>query len=154
MSQNAELTLVLVKPDGLQRGLAGSIMSRLENRGLKLVASKLIHMDESLAKAHYMAHKDKPFFSGLVEFITSSPVLAMVWQGKDAVRVVRNSMGATNPTEAEPGTIRGDMAIDIGLNLVHGSDSTDTARKEIELFFSKTDILEYTRDIDRWIIES
>ena len=122
MSQNAELTLVLIKPDGLQRGLAGTIMSRLENRGLKLVASKLIHMDESLAEANYMAHKDKPFFPRLVKFITSSPVLAMVWEGKDSVRVVRNTMGATDPTKADPGTIRGDMAIDIGLNLVHASD--------------------------------
>lgn len=154
MSQNAERTLVLVKPDGLQRGLAGTIMSRLENRGLKLVASKLIHMDEALAEAHYMAHKGKPFFPGLVKFITSSPVLAMVWEGKDSVRVVRNTMGATDPTKADPGTIRGDMAIDIGLNLVHASDSTDTAHQEIQLFFSKTEILEYTRDIDRWITES
>ena len=154
MAQTTEGTLVLIKPDGIQRGLMGAIISRLEARGLKLVAAKLIQMDQELARSHYQVHAGKPFFAGLVAFTTSSPVLAMVWQGKDAVEVVRKTMGTTDPVKAEPGTIRGDMAINIGRNLVHGSDSMETAQQEISLFFSEKEILDYPRDIEGWVTES
>ena len=149
-----ERTLVLVKPDGVQRALVGEIISRLERRGLKIVAMKMIKMDRGLAERHYAAHSQKPFFKGLVSFITSGPVVAMVLEGKSAVQVVRSAMGATAPLDSAQGTIRGDLALDIGANLTHGSDSDETARKEIGLFFSEGEVLEYARDVDRWIIES
>ena len=149
-----ERTLVLAKPDALQRGLAGTIIARLEARGLKIVALKLIRLDRALAQRHYAAHVDKPFFSGLVEFITSAPVIAMVVEGREAVEVVRRTMGETDPAKAEPGTIRGDLALDIGRNLVHGSDSPEAARQEIALFFDEAEILDYRRDTDPWITES
>ena len=147
-------TLVLVKPDGMQRGLAGTILTRLEGRGLKIVGLKLIHIETELARRHYAAHEGKPFFQPLVEYITSSPVMALVLEGPNAVDVVRNTMGATNPVNAAPGTIRGDLALDIGRNLIHGSDSPESASHEIGLFFSEGEVLSYPRDADRWITES
>lgn len=136
-------TLVLLKPDAVQRGLVGEIISRLERRGLKIMTMKMIWMDKELADRHYAIHKDKPFFAGLVEFITSGPIIAAVFQGEDAVEVVRQAMGETDPARARPGTIRGDLAQDIGRNLIHGSDSEETAKREIDLFFSKKEILNY-----------
>jgi nucleoside-diphosphate kinase len=149
-----EQTLVLIKPDGIQRGLAGTIIDRLEQRGLKIVGMKLIHMDETMAKRHYGIHEDKPFFNDLVSYITSSPIVAMVLEGPGAVDVVRKTMGETNSGNAAPGTIRGDFALTIGRNLVHGSDSLENAGKEINLFFKKEEIISYDKDIDSWIIES
>ena len=146
-----ERSLVLIKPDAVQRGLVGEVISRLENKGLKFVAMKMIHMDKSLAEKHYAIHKDKLFFKDLVSFIISSPIIAIVFQGDNAVKVIRRSMGETNPVESASGTIRGDYAISIEHNLIHGSDSTQNADKEINLFFSSEEILDYSRDIDRWI---
>ena len=148
-----EQTLVLVKPDGVQRGLVGEVISRLERRGLKLVAMKLMQVDDALARRHYGEHVDRPFFSGLVQFITSAPVAAMVWQADNAVEVVRNTMGVTSPAAATPGTIRGDFGIDIGRNLVHGSDSVESAEREVALFFDLGEILDYSRSTDPWITE-
>ena len=148
-----ERTLVLLKPDAVQRGLVGKLVSRLEARGLKLVAMKLMVADEALARRHYTEHTDKPFFRGLVEFITSGPLVAMVVEGADAISVVRSIMGATDPRDAAPGTVRGDLAMSIGLNLVHGSDSAESAAREIDLFFEKDEILRYDRNLDRWIYE-
>ena len=136
-------TLVLLKPDALERGLVGEIISRLEGQGLKIVAMKMIRVDGALARRHYAVHEGKPFFQGLVEFITSRPVIAAIFEGEDAVAVVRNAMGETDPARSAPGTIRGDLAQDIGRNLIHGSDSEETAEKEIDLFFSKSEILSY-----------
>lgn len=136
-------TLVLLKPDALERGLVGEIISRLEGQGLKIVAMKMIWVDEALAKRHYAIHEGKPFFEGLVEFITSRPIIAAIFEGEDAVAVVRSTMGDTDPARAAPGTIRRDLAEDIGRNLIHGSDSEETAEKEIGLFFSKSEIFSY-----------
>ena len=149
-----ELTLVLIKPDAVQRGLAGEVISRLESRGLKIVAMKMLQMDEAKATRHYEPHVGKQFFKGLVEFITSSPLIAMVLQGENAVEMTRSTMGATNPLNATPGTIRGDLATDIGRNLIHGSDSLDTAQKEIKIFFPPEDIVDYARSAEPWITES
>jgi nucleoside-diphosphate kinase len=146
-----ERTLVLIKPDAVQRGLVGEIISRLEKRGLKIVALKMLQMDRELAQTHYALHKGKPFFESLVEFITSSPLVAAVFEGKKAVEVVRKMMGETDPLQSSAGTIRGDFGLDIGLNLIHGSDSTESAAREIHLFFSDEEILSYQRDLDRWI---
>ncbi|MBI2936147.1 MAG: nucleoside-diphosphate kinase [Chloroflexi bacterium] len=146
-------TLILIKPDALQRGLAGAIISRLEQRGLKMVGMKLLKVDLSLAQRHYAAHQGKPFFKGLVEFITSSPVMAMVLQGKDAIEVVRQAMGSTDPVKAAPGTIRGDWGLAIGRNLIHGSDSPEAAEKEISLFFSPEELVDWPRDTEPWITE-
>jgi len=148
-----ERTLVIVKPDGVQRALIGETISRLERRGLKLIALKMMWIDESLAKKHYAVHKGKPFFEGLIRYITSAPVVVMVWEGPRAIQVVRNTMGATNPVDAAPGTIRADYALEIGRNLVHGSDGPDTAAREIALFFHEEEILDWSRDTDRWIFE-
>jgi|TARA_B110000263_G_scaffold232230_1_gene228121 nucleoside-diphosphate kinase len=148
-----ERTLVLLKPDAIQRGLSGKIISRLEDKGLKLVAMKLIHVDETLASKHYGEHVGKPFYDSLVGFITSSPLIALSVEGKDAVHVVRNLIGATNPVEALPGTIRGDFGLTIGMNLVHGSDSVESAERELEIFFNNSELLDYGRQIDDWIIE-
>ena len=147
-------TLVLLKPDAVQRGLVGELVSRIERRGLRFAAMKLLVMDKELAHRHYAPHVGKPFFEGLVEFITSGPLVAMVIEGENAVEVVRGIIGATNPVDAAPGTIRGDLATSIGLNLVHGSDSPEEAKREIALFFGPEEIESYSRDIDRWIIES
>ncbi len=147
-------TLVLLKPDAIQRGLVGEIVSRLERRGLRFAAMKLMRVSEDLARRHYAAHVSKPFFPGLVRFITSSPIIAMVVEGENAVELVRATMGATNPQSAAPGTIRGDLAMNIGSNLIHGSDSPEAAEREIGLFFSPGEVLDYKRDVDRWITES
>ncbi len=147
-------TLVLLKPDALQRGLVGEIISRLEARGLKIVAMKMLRIDEALAKRHYQIHEGKSFFERLIDFITSSPVIAAVFEGEDAVDVVRRTMGETDPKKAAPGTIRGDLGLNIGRNLVHGSDSVESAQKEIALYFSPEEMLSYHRDTDRWITES
>ena len=136
-------TLILLKPDAVERKLVGEIISRLEKRGLKIAAMKMIWMDDGLAKRHYAVHEGKPFFEELVEFIISGPIVATVFEGKDAVTEVRSVMGATDPADAAPGTIRADLAEDIGHNLIHGSDSEETAGKEIKLFFSKAEILDY-----------
>ena len=148
-----ERTLVLVKPDAVQRGLVGEVVSRLESRGLKIVAMKMLHMDEEMAARHYAPHVGKPFYQGLAKFITSRPLIAMVLQGPRAVELTRATMGATDPLKSLPGTIRGDLATDIGRNLIHGSDSVETAQTEIGLFFSPGEIQEYGREVDAWVIE-
>ena len=149
-----ERTLVIVKPDGIQRGLVGRIVQRLEQRGLRIAAMKLIQIDDSLARRHYAPHEGKPFFSGLIQYITSGPVVVAVMEGTNAVNCVRQSMGATDPAQADPGTIRADLALEIGRNLVHGSDSVESASKEIEIFFSEDEICGYERSIDQWLFES
>ncbi len=149
-----ERTLVLVKPDGVQRGLTGEILSRLEKTGLKLVALKLLHVDRELAERHYDSHRGKGFFEGLVAYITSRPLVAAIFEGPRAVEVARKTMGATDPAEAGAGTIRGDLALEIGRNVVHGSDSVESAEREIALFFREEEIVGYARDIEPWIIES
>jgi nucleoside-diphosphate kinase len=146
-----ERTLVLVKPDGVQRGLVGEIIGRLERRGLHLVGMKLIRIDRELAERHYAEHRDKPFFSGLVDFITSAPVVAMVWEGPGAVALVRAMMGATDPAAASPGTMRGDYAVSIGANVVHGSDSVHRAAEEIALYFSAGDLVEWESALAVWL---
>ena len=148
-----ERTLILVKPDGIQRGLAGEIIARFEKRGLKLVAMKLLQMSDDLAMRHYGEHEGKPFYESLVAYITSGPVIAMVWEGKEAVAAARATMGSTKPVESTPGTIRGDFGIEIGRNLVHGSDSGLNAEKEIALFFTPEELVNWTRDNERWISE-
>jgi nucleoside-diphosphate kinase len=146
-----ERSLVLIKPDAIQRGLAGEIISRLERKGLKIVAMKLLHVDRNLAQRHYAIHRGKAFFDGLVDFITSSPLIAMVFQGNNAVAIIRQMMGETDPAKASSGSIRGDFGIDITHNLVHGSDSLENAAKEIDLFFSSEEIFDYGRELDTWI---
>ncbi len=148
-----ERTLVLVKPDGVQRGMVGEVILRLERRGIKLVALKMMLVDEALAYRHYGEHEGKPFFQGLVDFITSSPLVAMVLEADDAVEIVRGTMGQTNPKIAAPGTIRGDLGVNIGRNLVHGSDSPESAQREVALFFEEGEILDYNRNNDPWITE-
>ena len=148
-----ERTLVLVKPDGVQRGLVGEVISRLERRGLKLAGLKLMQVDYDLARRHYAEHVARPFFSGLVAFITSGPLVAMVWEGSNAVELVRQIMGATDPVKSAPGTIRADLAVNIGRNLVHGSDKPESAQREIALFFQPQEILDYPRSNDAWITE-
>ena len=138
-----ERSLVLIKPDAMQKGLAGTIISRLENQGIKLVAIKMLHMDKALAERHYAIHADKPFFKDLVEFITSTPIIAAVFEAEGAVEKIRKIMGATDPAKAEPDTIRKDFGTDIQRNSVHGSDSTETAEKEIRLFFTEDEIFDY-----------
>jgi nucleoside-diphosphate kinase len=151
---HVERTLVLIKPDAMQRGLAGEIISRLERRGLRVVAMRLFEMDEELARRHYQEHEDKGFFQGLIAYITASPIVAAVFEGTGAVEVVRKTMGATNPALADAGTIRGDLAVETGRNLIHGSDSLESARREIELFFGSDDVHSYPRDLDRWVFEA
>jgi nucleoside-diphosphate kinase len=148
-----ERTLVIIKPDAVQRGLIGEIVTRFERRGLRIAALKLIHIDEALARRHYAIHEGKPFYEPLIRYITSSPVVVMVLEGNDAIEIVRRTMGATNPTEATPGTIRADFGLEIGRNLVHGSDGPETAAFEVPLFFTEDEILSYGRDTDRWIFE-
>ena len=148
-----ERTLVLVKPDGVQRGLIGEVVSRLERRGLQLAAMKFMQMDRAKAEEHYGEHVDRLFFGGLVGFITSGPLVAMVWEADGAVEIVRNTMGTTNPKDSPLGTIRGDLAVNIGRNLVHGSDGAESAQREIGLFFQPGEILDYARSNDPWIIE-
>jgi len=148
-----ERTFIMVKPDGVQRGLAGEIISRFEKRGFKLVGLKLMQISRELAEKHYGEHQGKPFFEGLVNFITSGPVVAMVWEGKDVIATARDMMGATNPLKAQPGTIRGTYGIDVGRNVIHGSDSPESAQREIALFFKEEELINYNKTIDAWIYE-
>ncbi len=148
-----ERTLVLVKPDGVERGLIGEVTSRLERRGLRLVAAKFMKVSKQLAETHYAIHKGKPFYEGLINYITSAPVMAMVWEGPNAVAAVRQTMGATRPTEAAPGTLRHDFALEVGRNLTHASDEPANAEKEVALWFKKDELVDWTREVDRWIFE-
>ncbi len=151
MEQDKERTLVLIKPDGVQRGLTGEIISRFERRGLKIVGLKLMQIDAALAARHYEAHQGKPFFEPLIKFITCSPVVAIALQGRDAARLVRNMMGALDPQEAAPGSIRGDLAISKRYNVIHGSDSAESGPREVALFFAPGEILDYPRDMENWL---
>jgi nucleoside-diphosphate kinase len=148
-----ERTLVLVKPDGVQRGLIGEVTTRLERRGLRLVAAKFMNVSRQLAETHYAIHKGKPFYDGLISYITSAPVMAMVWEGPNAVAAVRQTMGATRPTEAAPGTLRHDFALEVGRNLTHASDEPANAEKEVALWFKQEELVDWKRDVDRWIFE-
>ncbi len=148
-----ERTLVLVKPDGVQRGLVGEVICRLERRGLRLVAAKFLQVTQEMAETHYAIHKGKPFYSGLIEYITSAPVMAMVWEGPNAVAAVRQTMGATRPTEAAPGSLRHDFGLEIGRNLTHASDTVENSEMEVSLWFKPIEIVEWKRDTDRWIFE-
>lgn len=145
-----ERTLVLIKPDGVQRNLIGTIIGRLESRGLQLTAAKFIQVTESLARDHYKVHQGKPFYEGLIRYITSAPVMAMVWEGPEAIRAVRQTMGATNPLQAEPGSIRHDYAIMMSRNLTHASDSPESAESEISLWFTPSEIVNWQRDAENW----
>jgi len=149
-----ERTLVLVKPDAVQRGLIAEVLSRFEGRGLKIVAMKMMQVDEALAKRHYAVHEGKPFFKSLVSFITAGPIVAAVLEGRSAVEIARQVMGKTDCAQAAAGTIRGDLGLDLQNNLAHGSDSLENAAKEIGLFFSKGEILTYERAIDKWVTAS
>ena len=148
-----ERTFVMVKPDGVQRGLIGEVISRIERKGLKIVAMKMMHVSQETAKEHYAEHIEKPFFSSLVDYITSGPVVAMVVEGRNAVSVVRKLVGKTDPVEADPGTIRGDLALDIGRNVVHASDSQQSAEREIGIFFSDDEITDYRKFDEDWVYE-
>ena len=145
-------TLLLVKPDGVQRQLVGRVLSRFEDRGLKLVGLKLVHVDRALAEEHYAVHREKPFFTGLVDFITSAPLVAAALEGPNAIAIVRAMNGATRPHEAEPGSIRGDLAVETAQNLVHASDSPENAAAELALWFRPEELLSYEREIDRWVL--
>ena len=147
-----ERTLVLIKPDGVQRLLAGRILARYEERGLKLVALKLMRVDRHMAERHYAVHREKPFFKGLVDFITSAPLVAAVLEGPNAIAIVRAMNGATRPHEAAPGSIRGDFAVETAQNLVHASDSAETAAAELALWFDPSELLDYDREVDRWVL--
>lgn len=146
-----ERTFMMVKPDGVQRGLIGRILSRLEDKGFKLLAAKLVQVSEEQARRHYAEHEGKPFFGELVSFITSGPVFAMVWEGDDVIALTRMLMGRTQVTEALPGTIRGDFAAHTPLNLIHGSDSVESAQREIANFFEPGELLAYNKNINEWI---
>ena len=149
-----ERTLVLVKPDGVQRGLMGEVTSRLERRGLRLAAAKFMWVSQELAEKHYAVHKGKPFYDGLIHYITSAPVLAMVWEGPRAIAAVRQTMGGTRPTEAAPGSLRHDFALEVGRNLTHASDSVENGESEVSLWFQPHELVDWQRDTDRWIFES
>lgn len=148
-----ERTLILIKPDAMQRGLAGEVITRFERRGLRIVAMRLLKVDKAMAKKHYGEHVGKPFFDGLVEYITSSPIIAAVFEGTNAVAAARQLMGSTRPTEAAPGTIRADFGLEVGRNLVHGSDSVASAKREIEIFFAGQRISSWSRNVDPWVFE-
>jgi nucleoside-diphosphate kinase len=148
-----ERTLVIIKPDGVQRGLVGPILTRLEARGLKIAGLKLVQVSEALAARHYAEHEGKPFYPGLLKYITSGPVIVACVEGSSAVQMVRNSVGATNPLNAVPGTIRADLALDIGRNLIHASDAPETAERELALWFGPDELVSYARETDRWIFE-
>jgi nucleoside-diphosphate kinase len=148
-----EKSLVLVKPDGVQRGLIGEVIARLERRGLMLVAAKFLNVSQELAETHYAIHKGKPFYETLIKYITSAPVMAMVWAGPNAVAAIRQTMGATRPTEAAPGSIRHDFALEIGRNLTHASDTIENSGKEIALWFEHGELIDWKRETDRWIFE-
>ena len=146
-------TYVMIKPDGVQRNLMGEIIARFEKRGVKIAALKMLRISRALAEEHYGEHKGKPFFGPLVDFITSGPVVAMVLEGKEVVGTVRDMMGATNPLKAAPGTIRGHFGMDVGRNVVHGSDSPESAAREINLFFAPEEIIDYNKEMDVWLYE-
>jgi nucleoside-diphosphate kinase len=148
-----EKTLVLVKPDAVQRGLIGQVIQRLEDRGLKLIAGKFMQVSDELAETHYGIHKGKPFYESLLDYITSAPVMAMVWEGPNAVAAVRQTMGATNPTEASPGSIRHDFGLEIGRNLTHASDSPENGEKEVALWFDEEELVSWDRAVDEWVYE-
>ncbi len=148
-----ERTFVMVKPDGVQRGLIGQIIARLEQRGLRLVGAKFMAVSNELAETHYGIHKERPFYGSLIEYITSSPVMAMVWEGSNAVAAVRQTMGATNPTEAAPGSVRHDFGLEIGRNLTHASDSVENGKGEIGLWFNEDELVDWQRANDGWIFE-
>jgi nucleoside-diphosphate kinase len=151
ISSVTERTLVLIKPDGVQRLLVGRILARYEERGLKLIGLKLVRVDRQLAERHYAVHREKPFFVGLVEFITSGPLVALALEGPNAIAVIRAANGATRPWEAVPGTVRGDFALEVAQNIVHASDGPETAATELELWFRPEELLTYEREIDRWV---
>ncbi|MBM7584349.1 nucleoside-diphosphate kinase [Bacillus pakistanensis] len=146
-----EKTFLMVKPDGVQRGLIGEIVSRFEKKGFQLAGAKLMSISQELAEEHYGEHKERPFFGELVDFITSGPVFAMVWQGEDVIATARQMMGATNPKDAVPATIRGDFGLTVGKNVIHGSDSPESAQREIGLFFKEEELIEYSKLINEWI---
>lgn len=146
-----EKTFIMVKPDGVQRGLIGEIVARFEKKGFQLVGAKLMTVSRELAEEHYAEHKERPFFGELVDFITSGPVFAMVWQGNNVIATARQMMGKTNPADALPGTIRGDFGVNVAMNIVHGSDSPTSAEREIALWFNEAELNEYEKTINRWI---
>jgi len=148
-----ERTLIIIKPDAVQRGLIGEIVARFERRGLRIVGMKLIQMDRDLAARHYAVHKGKPFYEPLLDYITSAPVVVMALEGSDAVKAARNTIGATNPADAGAGSIRGDFGLEVGRNLVHGSDSVENGEKEVALFFGGGGLVAWGRDVDRWVFE-
>ena len=148
-----ERTLIIIKPDGVQRGLIGPVIGRLEQRGLRLLALKFMQISTELASQHYAVHKGKPFYEPLLAYITSGPVVVMVWEAPDAIAIVRKTMGATRPVEAELGTIRGDFGLEVGRNIVHGSDGAETAAFEIDLFFDQDELVDWERSVDRWVLE-
>lgn len=148
-----ERTFLAIKPDGVQRGLVGKIISRFETKGFKLIGLKLLNVTRELAEKHYDVHKERPFFPGLVDFITSGPVVAMVWEGDGVVVSARKIIGATNPLNAEPGTIRGDFGVDVGRNLIHGSDAIETAQREISLWFTEQELTNWEPSIKSWLVE-
>jgi nucleoside-diphosphate kinase len=148
-----EKTLVLVKPDGVQRGLIGEVIARLERRGLRLVGAKFIQVSRELAETHYAIHKGKPFYEGLINYIISAPVMAMVWEGPRAIAAVRQTMGATRPWEAAPGTVRHDFALEVGRNLTHASDSVENGEAEVALWFKPEELVSWERATDKWIFE-
>jgi nucleoside-diphosphate kinase len=151
--RNLERTFLMIKPDGVQRNLVGEIIQRLETKGFTLVGLKLMSVSRELAEQHYAVHKDKGFFAGLIEFITSGPVVAMVWEGEGIIASARKLIGATNPLSAEPGTIRGDFGVTVGRNLIHGSDGADTAKEEIKLWFKDEELVSWQPTINPWIYE-
>ena len=148
-----ERSLVLVKPDGVQRGLVGEVIARFERRGLRLVGAKFMQVSQDLAKTHYAEHAGKPFYDGLISYITSAPVMAMVWEGPNAVAAIRQTVGSTKPVESAPGTIRHDFALEVGRNLIHASDKPETGARETALWFKSEELVEWTREVDRWVFE-
>ena len=148
-----ERSLVLVKPDGVQRGLIGEVIARLERRGLRIVGARFMQVSRELAETHYAIHKGKPFYDGLIEYIISAPVMAMVWEGPNAIAAIRQTMGATRPTEAAPGSIRHDFALEVGRNLTHASDTVENGEKEVALWFKSEELVDWNREVDRWIFE-
>ncbi len=148
-----ERSLIIVKPDAVQRGLISEILGRFERRGLKLVGLKLMQVDDALARRHYAEHEGKAFFDGLVSYITSAPVVVAVLEGPDAIKAIRTTVGSTRPAEAAAGTIRGDLGITVGRNLVHASDSVESGQREVSIFFNDSELLSYTRALDAWIVE-
>ena len=148
-----ERSLVLVKPDGVQRALIGEVISRLERRGLRLVAAKFMQVSKELAETHYGIHKGKSFYDGLISYIISAPVMAMVWEGPNAVAAIRQTMGSTRPTEAAPGSLRHDFALEVGRNLTHASDTPENGAGEVELWFKQEELVDWKREVDRWVFE-